>query len=291
MKVSGFTFIRNTIKFDYPILEAINSILPICDEMVVAVGNSEDNTLQLIQNINSDKIKIIQTQWDDSLRLGGKVLAVETDKAFQAVADDSDWAFYIQGDEVIHEKYLENIKNAMITYKDDENVDGLLFDYKHFYGSYDYVGVANRWYRKEIRVIKNNKKIYSYRDAQGFRINDNKKLKVKKIDACVYHYGWVKNPEAMQKKHEIFYKYWHSDNWVDKNIAKAEVFDYSEIDALTVFDETHPKVMESRIKRLNWKFDFDISYNKFSFKDAIKKTIEKLTGIRIGEYKNYTIIK
>ena len=40
MRVSGFTFIRNAIHYDYPIVEAIHSILPLCDEVVVAVGNS-----------------------------------------------------------------------------------------------------------------------------------------------------------------------------------------------------------------------------------------------------------
>lgn len=106
MKIAGFTFVRNAIKFDYPIIEAITSILPICDEVVVAVGNSEDDTLGLIKSINSPKIKIIETIWDDSLREGGRVLAVETDKALAAVSPDVDWCFYIQGDEVVHEQYL-----------------------------------------------------------------------------------------------------------------------------------------------------------------------------------------
>lgn len=110
MKVAGFTFVRNAIKYEYPILEAIESILPICDLFVVAVGDSEDETLQLIQAIPSDKIKIIETVWDDSLREGGKVLAVETDKAFNLIPDDYDWAFYIQGDEVIHERFLPIIQ-------------------------------------------------------------------------------------------------------------------------------------------------------------------------------------
>ena len=102
MKVSGFTFIRNGIKYDYPIVEAIKSILPICDEFIVAVGNSEDDTLKLIQNISNEKIKIIETVWDDSQRENGTVLALETDKAFKNISKDTDWCFYIQGDEVIH---------------------------------------------------------------------------------------------------------------------------------------------------------------------------------------------
>ncbi len=290
MKVSGFTFIRNAVKYDYPVLESIKSILPICDEFIVAIGNSEDNTQELIESINSNKIKIIKTIWDDSLREGGRVLAVETDKAFNAISHDSDWAFYIQADEVVHEKYLDNIHNAMIEHKDNKKVNGLLLNYLHFYGSYDYVGESYNWYRKEIRVIKNNKKIYSYRDAQGFRKNNNISLNVKPIDAYVYHYGWVKDPKAMQRKQENFHKLWHSDEWLEKNIIKSEKFDYSEIDALSLFKGTHPKVMQNRVENKNWKFDYDITYNKFSLKEKFKRIGKKITGHRFGEYKNYKII-
>lgn len=290
MKVTGFSFVRNAIKFDYPIIEAITSILPICDEFVVTVGNSDDDTLSLIKSINSPKIKIIETVWDDSLREGGRVLALETDKAFQAISADSDWAFYIQGDEVVHEKYLDTIKEAMIRWKDTPQVDGLLLKYLHFYGSYDYVGESTRWYRCEIRVIKNDKKIYSYRDAQGFRKDNNKKLNVKLIDAYVFHYGWVKEPKAMQKKQESFHKLWHDDQWLEKNISKAEEFDYSKVDALSKYTQTHPAVMTERLVQKNWKFDFDLAYNRYTMKDKVKRLIEKITGYRIGEYKNYKIV-
>ena len=197
MKVSGFTFIRNGIKLDYPIEEAIRSILPLCDEVVVAVGNSEDDTLQLIQNIDP-KVRVIETIWNDSLREGGAVLAVETDKAFKAISAKSDWAIYIQGDEVMHEDYYDSIRNAMQQYAQDDTVDGLLFNYLHFYGSYDYIGDAIQWYPKEIRIVKNRQDIYSFGDAQGFKKGHGEKLNVAEIDAYIHHYGWVKSPEAMQ---------------------------------------------------------------------------------------------
>ncbi|NDK56580.1 glycosyltransferase family protein [Pontibacter fetidus] len=290
MKVSGFTFVRNAIKYDYPVVEAITSILPICDEVVVAVGNSEDDTLGLIQRINSPKIRIIQTVWDDTLRQGGRVLAEETNKAFAAISPDSDWAFYIQGDEVVHEQFLPTIKAAMEQYKDDAKVDGLLFNYKHFYGSYDYVGESTRWYRREIRVVRNRNDIYSYQDAQGFRKGNNLKLNVKLIDAFIYHYGWVKDPRAMQGKRESFNRLYHSDEWVEKNIATVEEFDYSGVDALGLFKGTHPAVMQNRINHVNWKFDYDLSYRKFSLKDRIRMFVESITGYRLWEYKNYKII-
>lgn len=290
MKVSGFTIIRNAVKYDYPIVEAISSILPLCDEMVVAVGKSEDNTLDLIKGINSDKIRIIETEWDDSLREGGRTFAIETDKAFQSISPDSTWAFYIQADEAVHQKYHKLIRQAMQKYKDDEKVDGLLFQYKHFYGSYDYVGESWQWYRREIRVIRNNKNIFSYRDAQGFRKKPNEKLNVKLINAFIYHYGWVKDPRAMQSKQQDWNKFYHNDQWIDQNVAKAELFDYSNIDSLELFKETHPLVMMKRIHNKNWKFDYDISVKKYSFKEKFKRFIFAVTGYRIGEYKNYKIV-
>jgi glycosyltransferase involved in cell wall biosynthesis len=286
MKVSGFTIVRNAIKYDYPIVEAITSILPICDEFIVAVGNSDDDTLQLIQSIGSPKIKIIETVWDDTLREGGQVLALETNKAFAAISPDADWAFYIQGDEVIHEDYLSRIKNAMQTHKDNPQVEGLLFDYTHFYGSYDYVATSKQWYRKEIRIVRKDAQISSYKDAQGFRKND-KKLNVKSIDASVYHYGWVKPPKAQQAKQETFHKMWHNDDWMNKNVPKVDEFDYSTIDSLKKFEGTHPRVMLERIAKMNWQFSFDPTKKKTSVKQQVTSLIEKRTGWRIGEYKNY----
>ncbi|TAH22967.1 MAG: glycosyltransferase family 2 protein [Cytophagales bacterium] len=290
MKVSGFTFIRNAIKYDYPIVEAIQSILPICDEFVVAVGRSEDATLELIKSIQSAKIKIIETVWDDSLREGGRVLAEETNKAFAEVAKDADWAFYIQGDEAVHEKYLPTIKDAMQRYLSDTEVEGLLFHYLHFYGNYQYVADSRQWYRKEIRVIRNKKTISSYKDAQGFR-QKGQKLNVKQIDAYIYHYGWVRNPAIQQVKVDNFQALWNTEEALEKILVEADAFDYSTVDSLAVFEGTHPKIMEARIKQMNWDFKFDISKKQFILRYKIMHWIESLTGWRIGEYKNYHLLR
>lgn len=290
MKVTGFTFIRNAITYDYPIEEAIRSILPLCDDFVVAVGKSDDNTLELIESIDPSKIRVIHTVWDDNLRTGGQVLADETNKAFRAIGNDTDWCFYIQGDEIVHEKYHDAIRQGMLQWKDDKRVDGLLFKYEHFYGSFDYVGNSTRWYPHEIRILRNNKNIYSYRDAQGFRKGDNEKLNVKLLDAYVYHYGWVKDPRAMQRKQEIFHKLWHDDAWVEKNVAKVESFDYAaHIDSVRKFKGTHPAVMLPRIAASNWQFDYDISFNRTSFKERFKQFAAKRLGINMS-YRNYRLI-
>lgn len=289
MKITGFSFIRNAVQYDYPIREALESLLPVVDEIVVAVGNSDDGTLELVQKINPQKIRIINTVWNDSLREGGRVLADETQKAYDAIKD-STWAFYLQGDEVLHERDYDAIRAAAEKYANDDRVDGLLFRYMHFYGSYDYVGASRRWYRREIRIVRppaSGLGIHSYRDAQGFRKHGNQKLRVIEIDAHIYHYGWVKPPEAQMKKQQTFNKYWHDDDWMKKNIPAAAAFDYSQIDSLTRFTGSHPQVMQARIAQKNWQFDFDISRSRTTLKERLSGFVERLTGYRPGEYKNY----
>jgi glycosyltransferase involved in cell wall biosynthesis len=302
MKVSGFTIIRNALKYDFPVVESIQSILPLCDEVIVSVGNSEDKTLELIKSIQSPKIKIIESLWDDSVRKGGLLLAKETNKAFDAVSADSDWVIYIQADEVIHEKDIPVIKASIQKWTDDEKVEGLLFEYKHFYGSYYFQEDSRLWYRREIRIVRNDKHIRSFRDAQGFRIYDSltptdeellkggRKLRVKHSGASMYHYGWVKNPVVQQNKRSTFYKLWHEKDTVEKNLTESTAYDYSVVCALKKFEETHPAVMLERIKKQDWKFNFDTNKRNLTPRESLVRFIEINTGWRPGEYKNYKLI-
>jgi hypothetical protein len=130
--------------------------------------------------------------------------------------------------------------------------------------------------------------IRSYRDAQGFR-RDNRQLRVKPIDAWIYHYGWVKPPTIQQDKLLNFNKYWHDDTWIQEKVPAAGEFDYSRIDSLSRFDGTHPAVMQERIQKMNWSFSFDPTKRHFSLKTRLLHAIEKMTGWRIGEYRNYRV--
>ncbi|MGB0269553.1 MAG: glycosyltransferase family 2 protein [Bacteroidia bacterium] len=291
MKVSGFAIARNVVKADYPIGEALKSIAPLCDEIVVAVGNSDDQTRDYILGLGLKQLKIIDTVWDDELREGGRVLADETNKALTATDPKSDWCFYIQADECIHEDDIERISTSMSEYVNNESVDALLFDYRHFYGSYDYIGDSRKWYRKEIRIIRQGRGIKSWKDAQGFRSKNNEKLRVASTGARIFHYGWVKHPKYQQIKQKQFHRLWHDDSMLDKMVTNKEEFDYSTIDSLQKFQETHPQLMKERINAQNWKFDFDPSRKNFTLKTWFLYYFEKITGIRIGEYKNYKLIK
>ncbi len=325
MKVAGFTFIRNAIRYDYPVVEAITSILPLCDLFVVAVGRSDDDTLGLVRSIGSPKIHILETVWDDSLRAGGRVLAEETNKAFDAIPPEYDWCFYIQADECVHERDLPAIRAGMERYLHDPDTEGLLFQYRHFYGSYDYTGASRRWYRREVRIIRNDKRIRSWKDAQGFRMNPtsgpspsgkegalppefpetpgaksplpmgegpgvgSRKLRVRLLPAFIHHYGWVKHPEAQQRKQQTFNRLWHSDETVQSMVGEKTTYDYDGSEPLECYTGTHPAVMLPRIQAMNWQFRTNPARVSLSWKDRVSGWLERKTGWRPGEYRNYVL--
>jgi len=298
MTLSGFSYIRNGFEYGYPFLESIQSILSICDEFVIAVGDSKDGTREAIENLKSPKIKIIDTAWDENLRKGGKIFAQQANIAADHISGD--WGLHLQADEVIHENDLYKIREAILKYQEDKRVEGLLFKFINFWGNYDYIGTTRRWHRYEVRVIRNLKTIRAYKDSQGFRKYSNagayennekgEKLRVKKVEVTIYHYNFVRNPELMKKKADYFHRFWHDDDWLKENISREEEFDFDKIDELKLFKGTHPKVMQERIKQQKLEFEYDRSKARFSLKDKILYGIEKLTGWRIGEYKNYKLI-
>lgn len=311
MLISGFSFVRNATKLYYPVKASIESILPVVDEFVISVGKGDpdDHTLEEIQKIKSGKIKIINTEWDLEKYPGGSEYAHQTDIAKEHCKGD--WLFYLQSDEVIHEKYLATIRNRCTEVLKDEEVEGLLFSYKHFWGDYLHYIVSHKWYPKEIRIIRNRPEIHSWRDAQSFRripgfddINyfqkkNTFKLKVATVDAEVYHYGWVRPPGLMQKKRLSFETHMQGDRKASLAFEhEPEIFNYGDLKKLNIFKETHPQVMNDFIKKFDWKDDLEIVNKKSNHKhDKLKyrllSYIEQnfLGGKQIGGFKNYQLLK
>jgi hypothetical protein len=286
IKVCGFTFVKNAVKLDFPVVESIMSALPLCERFIVVLGDCNDGTRELIESIGSSKIKIIDSVWDESQKSGGRVYALETDKAFQYVPEEYDWCLYLQADEVLHESDYPAILGTIVEWHENLNVDGILFKYLHFYGSFDYIGNSRKWYRNEIRLIRNDKSIQSYRDAQGFR-KDGRKLSVVPVDANIYHYGWVRPPAVMQQKCNVVKQYYSGET------ADQEVYDFDyeqSFDSLKRFEGSHPQVMTQRIEAKNWQINVDTSKIRMKLKYKLLFYIEKHFGIRLFEYRNYKLL-
>jgi len=239
MKISGFTIARNVIKFNYPVVESIKSILPICDEFVVNVGDSQDNTLDLIKSIKNPKIRIIEKTWDMSQ--GKEVLSSQTNLALEQCTGD--WAFYLQTDEVIHEKDLSRLKSLMEE-NFDKDIDALRFKWLHFYRSYFRYRIDRGWYQKQDRIIRNNGQIESYGDAYAFRRKDGDSLKLARTNVFLYPYGWVQPQNIMLERRR------NARDIGFANLTEQESLqghNLGDLNRFPAYFGSHPKEMEEKV--------------------------------------------
>jgi len=314
MRISGFSFAKNAVKLYFPLKQAIESILPIVDEFVVAIGDNDpdDTTRKEVESIRSSKIKIVDTVWDIEKYPRGTENAHQTDIAKSHCTGD--WLFYVQADEVIHEKYLPTIRQRCEDLLDDQEVEGLLFDYKHFWGDYDHYHLSHGWYKQEIRIIRNDLDIHSWESAQSFRRipgfdgrdyrqqEGTYKLKVARAHADVYHYGWVRPPRTMEKKTKALATIHKGKEVADALFAeRAPVFDYGDMSKIPRFEGTHPQVMQAFIQRFDWENQLRVGgslpdtrplfkHEKWKYK-ALTWIEQNLAGGReIGGFHNYVLL-
>lgn len=300
MLISGFTIIRNGLKYDFPFIESVKSVLPVCDEFIINVGISEDGTKQVIERFRDglpvrerQKIVLFETEWPldkAEKRRGGQILADQTNLALDRCRGA--WALYLQADEVLHEDDLPLIRSQAESFSADKCVEGIVFQYVHFYGTYDVVQTSRSSYRREIRIVRNGLGIRSTGDAQSFRHQDGRKLDAALSKARVFHYGWVRPQEIMKSKTAFMDTLYHSK--AAKDIpATGTNYQYKRIVGLRPFVGTHPTVMRLRVTGAP-TFDFAVAPKAFELKDTwkiISGWIERLTGIRLFEYKNYKLIR
>jgi len=286
MKVSGFTFIRNGIMLGFPFVESIRSVLPICDEFIVNVGVCEDETLQAVHEIDSGKVRIVESSWNDRIKTKGYVYGQQ--KMIAQFNCTGDWAFYIEGDEVVHEEDLGKIRDAMERYLDDDEVEALLFEYLHFYGNADTVLHSPGWYRNAPRIIKNSVRSYAP-DGLFWLVLEKNKIgrypKAAPTGATMYHYGWVRSQAQMNLKSRQVQRYWNKEH--------QEVI-YAEIDPriLKEFKGTHPKAVQEWLPPSEGLFRADPSHRLTSRekKHRFLLKLEKWLGMDLSK-KHYTLVR
>ena len=252
MKVSGFSICRNAVKFDYPIVEAIRSALPVVDEFVVNVGQSNDGTVELIRSIGSEKVRIVESEWDDSMKKDGLLFSHETNIALARCSGD--WALYLQADEVLHEQDYEPLVRNFRDQVSHPSVLGFTFRYLHFYGDYR---SCNPWfYHRAVRAIRNDGQVESCGDAVGFWLKADQgylqsvhRERVRPSGATMYHYGWVKPSRVLLEKFRYQVARHHGDQPGKEQAAllAKDAYDFDEYAIMKTFFGTHPAVMTERV--------------------------------------------
>ena len=287
MKVSGFTFIRNGTLLGYPYIESIRSVLPLCDEFIVAVGAGDDDTLERIKAIDSNKIMIVETHWNESMQDRGFVYAQQ--KMIAHYNCSGDWAFYLEGDEVLHEDDLPTIRASMERHLNDPRIEALVFDYKHFFGSPEWLAISPGWYRRAPRIIRNTIRSWSP-DGLFFVVMDQNKRgrypRAALAGAPIYHYGHVRSVKAMREKVQRVGRYWGEDH---------PLFNGYQIDRRTIahFAGTHPKIIGDWLMNeaeTSLNLDSDYQPTKRELKHRGLMVLEKLLGCELSK-KHYSLIK
>lgn len=279
MKISGFTFIKNGQILGYPFIQSIKSVLPIVDEFIVNVGESEDNTLEMIRLIKNEKIRIIESKWNEEMQDRGYVYGQQ--KMIAQFNCSGDWAFYVEGDEVYHEGELEMIKKSMELHLNDPNVEALVVDFKHFYGNANSILNSKGWYKTEARIIKNSIRSYAPDGLFWIILNSNKRgryPKAKHTGASCFHYGWVRSEEQMNLKSTKVNKYWGSE---------PIKVDYMQMDQkiIELFEGTHPQVMHDWLPKEKGLFKTDPDYKLTSRqkKHRLLKKFESFFGLDLSK--------
>jgi len=286
MIVSAFTFIKNGDILGYPFIESIKSVLPIVDEFVINVGDCEDRTLEKINNISSSKIKIIQSSWNENMVDRGFIYGQQ--KMIAQYSCSGDWLFYIEGDEIYHEKDLMHIREQLEVNLNEEKVEAIAFKFLHFYGNKNSYLNSPGWYRSEARIIKSSIRSYAP-DGLFWLVLDSNKLgrypRAKLLDIYCYHYGWVRSGEEMNLKSHKVQKYWNK---------KYTKIDYSQIDQKIIreFKDKHPSIMKQWLKNDKEIFKADKNYKltKKQRKHRLMILFERIFGIDLSK-KHYKKVK
>ena len=291
MKVSGFTFLRNGQKLGYPFEASIRSILPLVDEFIIALGPCDDDTEPMLRALADPKIRIIPTQWNEKIRndYSVKGFVFGQQKSIALFNCTGDWAFYLEADEVIHEADLPKIRAAMERHLDDPRVEALAFDYLHFYGNASTYAWSPRWYRSEVRILRNTIPAWGP-EGLFFVVLDTLKRgrypRAANTGATIYHYGWVRSEAQMNLKSSATHKYW-------ENQAAAKV-DYTQIDPATLrrFTGAHPQVVRDWLPPSAGIFQADPNYQLSAREKKHRRMLwlEKTLGLRFNK-KHYRLVR
>jgi len=286
--LSAFTLVRNAVKLNFPIVATIFSVLGVCDEVVVNVGKSDDETREIVAGIGDSRVHIIECEWD--LKRGDAMLAQETQRAMDAC--HGSWGIYLQADEVLHEDGARLLKEKVAEWDRDPRVEGLLVNYLHFYGGFDRVATNRRWYRREVRCIRLAHDIHPYQGSQGFRVGpEQRKIRARLTEAQVFHYGWARPAQTMRNKLELTKQMypWATER-LNRELQRGTL---SWMPLLRPFTGSHPAAASAWIAANSLEPPPTIEPARFRLTDLryyVSDWVERLTGVRPFEFRNYTLV-
>jgi hypothetical protein len=118
--LSGTLVVRDVVSQGYPFVEAIEAVLPVCDEFLISDGWSTDRTWECLEALAAaypGKITLYRDEWVDATR-GGEVIARMTNRLLDRCAGV--YGLNVQANEVLHEDALDELRRLPELYPDTD---------------------------------------------------------------------------------------------------------------------------------------------------------------------------
>jgi glycosyltransferase involved in cell wall biosynthesis len=258
---------------------------------VIALGPSDDNTEKMLRAIGDPKIRVIPTVWNERIQSDYSIkgFVYGQQKSIALFNCTGDWAFYLEADELIHENDLVKIRSAMERHVNDARVEALAFDYIHFYGNASTYAWSPRWYRSEVRILRNTIPAWGPEGLYFVVLDTHKRGRYPRAahtQSTIYHYGWVKTEAEINARKQGVARHW------SKTPQPRTV--YAEIDPLTLhpFKGTHPKVIQDWLSPSHSLFEANPNHRLTSRerKHRAMLKIEKWFGVKFNK-KHYRLVR
>jgi hypothetical protein len=240
MTLGGLVIVHNAIEHDYCVRESIQSLLPICDKVLVVECESTDGTQKLLSDMaeKESKIRIIHRPWNPSLNMQWmRDLTADTKGEI-----GTDWYIAMDADEIIDPRGYCWVQEHVAKFSKTKvcaSMYRLTFwkDHKHVIPE----GIICNHICPRVGPVSES--------LCGDLIYPKE---CKQIDARIYHYGHIRKRDAWVKK-SVKCHQWAlgsvPDHW-----KKAEAGDMSAVDncvpdsTLVPFTGSHPILMYEWLK-------------------------------------------
>jgi len=179
--------IKNGLVNGYPFWESLLSCCSFADEIVISEGYSRDRTydaLKVFQERHPNKVKLFRTNWDRFRSGCGEVIAKVSSEAISKCSRQ--WVYYLQADEIIHEKNIEFIRNIP-----SSKFNSVKFMFAHFIGSWKPLPVGGAAYSSAIRMVRNIPAISMVGDGWTFQGKIDPICPKELCPMPIFHLGWV----------------------------------------------------------------------------------------------------
>lgn len=219
-RLGGTQFVIDGLKYDYCFAESIRSLQEFCNEVVVIDAGSKDGTVEVLKTLENEKTKIIyldREEWD-SLH-GWAKLNHFSNKAISELT--TEWNFYQQSDEVVHESCYKDIRQAI----EQPGIEAFLVTRINLWSTpfqmLNVTGNRNPCSTQVIRLAKSN--YMTGGDAESIYATPSAAY-VNNIR--LYHFGFVRDKNI------------HADKIRNMQSKVFEVGVDSKLEGMTMFDPT-----------------------------------------------------